>query len=224
MKTERILSLSLSALFLGLFLHQCFENKSYKGKLNQSLNHKTETIFSEKPYKVPNLFDNSLQPLNVVFYPNPDISKPVNKVILIRDTIRLYTNDNRDSTLNYHTNFLTFHPYASKLVNLNLTSNSLQLDLLAPEGSIYSEYYPLNLTKYDYRYQENRLSFKKKKLKLNFEASYSFRPLNNFHDIDLMIKFDTNRFTYGIGLNTYIYPTFDKPIGFDPIFKVTYRF
>lgn len=182
---------------------------------------RTDTVYVDKPFKPDKPLGTEVKPITVTQY-------RIDTVYI--DSIRIekeivYINTDKD-TITYHTNFLTQYTTAPKLLQLDVNKKKLDLTLLSTEGTIRQESHNVDLTKYQYRYTDGRMSAQryKSKLKIGFQASYMVRPLKNFHDVNINIVLKTTKIYYIGGINTYYYPSLNNAFGVTPQFGIIYNF
>ena len=213
----------LLALILGfLWLKQCSEIKSLKSE-REIINSKTDTIWKKDTIKIPKPYNIYLKPEKVIVYKTDTFNKVYKEVKFINDTIVLLSNET--TPMKVDKQFLLQYPTSSKLISFDLSNSKLQLDLLSTEGQITRNNYPLDFNRYKYRYSNNEMTVKKRTyFKLEPEVSYSYRPLNKFHDLSLLLKFKTSKFNYNLGINTFLYPKFKEEIGYDALIGISYNF
>lgn len=213
----------LIALILGfLWLRQCSETKSLKSE-NEILESKSDTVFKRDTLKIPKPYPIYLKPEKVIIYKTDTTRVPYKEVKIVRDTIVLLSPETNPLKVNKQ--FLLQYPTSSKLVSFDLSHSKLQLDLLSIDGVISRNSYPLDFNRYNYRYSDNKMTVKKKRvLKVEPDISYSFRPLNNLHDLTFQLKFKTSKFSYNLGINTFLYPKFQQNFGYDAQVGISYNF
>lgn len=203
---------------LGFFLlRECSKNKSNKETIKM-ISVKTDTIYRNKIFKVIEYKD-SLKPSTITIWKN---AKPqFSKVVIKHDTLLLLSN--KDSMI-VNQLFLTTYPNNSKLISANFKLKSLDLTLLSIEGLTESKHFDIDVSKYNYIYSNNKLSYQKKSnLQFTPGLDFEFRPLNQLSDLNLYLKLKTLNFIYMAGVNGYLYPKFNKT-GYDILLKIGYEF
>lgn len=213
----------LIALILGfLWLRQCSVTKSLKSE-NEILESKSDTIWKTDTLKIPEPYPISVKPEKVIIYKTDTVTRVYKEVKIVKDTILLLSPETNPLKVNKQ--FLLQYPESSKLVSFDLSHSKLQLDLLSIHGIVSREIYPLDFNRYSYRYSDNQMTVKRRRfLKIEPELSYSFRPLNNFHDLIFQLKFKTSRFSYNLGINSFLYPKFQQNFGYDAQVGISYNF
>ena len=200
-------------------------NKSLKYDLeNSSMVHKVDTVYKDSPYIPIELYKSTQLPKRVTIYKPPIVIPSIDTISIKTDTVKIYLRDS--STVSYNQSFLTNYTNQPKLLGLELTDTKLNIDLFNPNGDTYSQDYTINTNTYQYKFDGNSLTYKKKPLikRLDFSVSYQFRPINNLHDLDLSIKYNTSKFNYVMGINGFYYPKYKNLPGWDLFFKVEYHF
>ena len=218
---------------VGIFIVMAFtilrlyeSNRDLKYDLDNTLPtvHNVDTVYRDRPYIPLKPYKLTQSPKKVIFYQPPIIIPSIDRVIVKTDTVKIYLRDS--STVEYNSTFLTNYTNSSKLLGLELTDKKLSVDLLSTNGDTYSQKYNINTNKYHYRFDGNSLTYKKKPFLKRFDlvVSYQFRPLNNLHNLDLCIKYNTSKFNYVMGIDGFYYPKYKNTPGWDIFFKVEYNF
>ena len=181
-----------------------------------------DTVFIDRPIKVFEKYSNNKKPGKVKIFKPDTVRVLYPEVKLVKDTLILFNNENY---LGINKNYLLQYPTSDKLLSFNLTKTKLDLQLLSIDGITKQTEFDINLDKYNYRYVDKELSFKTKPVvKVSPELEYSFRPVNNLHDLDLGLIFKTTRFNYKLGINTFYYPVLKTNPGYDFKVSVKYNF
>lgn len=179
-----------------------------------------DTLISKNPYVKPDKLPNTLNPNKVTLYPKE--MDTLNDISIISDTIKI---KNISDSISILDTYLKNYPLASKLISMDLSKDNLTLDLLNIEGNFITKNYTLDLNSRTYRYVDNELTYKDintKTTNFYFEGTYSIRPIDNLHDLDLSFNIETKRVIYKVGINTYLYPKFNS-IGIGPKLSLTYK-
>lgn len=229
---ERIILIGTSLIFCGLWLRQCNITKNRDEVINNMIDEAnviTDSIKSKKPYVEPDPLPIISKPSEVITYPK-DTVKPYKELVVLKDTIRLYNNEL--DKFDISSDFLLQYPEAPKLLSLELSLNSLKLHLLDKSGSIIGRGYKLDLANREYLFSNNTLSstvlqsgnkvtnIKVPTVSLSFSADYQYRPLPNFHDLNINFNVETKKINYTIGVNAYNYKT-EK--GITPTLGIKYK-
>lgn len=187
-------------------------------KPSMNIIHDTDTIRVSK-IKIIDPYPNILNPHLIEI---SDTIPSYGQIKIIRDTIHYVS---RDTIIIYSPRFLDLYPESDKLIQLLISQNELKLNLLNNQGMNYSKSYSLDLTKYQYNYFQNDMTYKKIsfKDKLNPYTELTYRPFHNFLDLDLGIKYNTSRVNYKAGVNFYYYNSLNS-IGADLFIKFSYQF
>lgn len=180
-----------------------------------------DTVYKDSPPKIVKEYVYKEVPTTVTIYKDREV--PVDRIISKTDTVFIYLKDSTKVSLN--NKFLTLYPDKPKLLQLLLDENSLDFNLLSPNGTTYSLDYKINTNQYYYNFNGTNLTFKKKPFIKRFQpyTSYKFRLMNNYHDLSLGIKYKTSKFNYIMGVEGYYYPFADK-LGCDVFFELEYEF
>lgn len=232
MNIERIILIGTSLIFCGLWLRQCNITKNKDEVINNIIdeaNVVTDSTKSKKPYVEPDPLPIISKPNEVITYPK-DTVKPYKELVVLKDTIRLYNNEL--DKFDISSDFLLQYPEAPKLLSLELSLNSLKLHLLDKSGSITGRGYKLDLANREYLFSNNTLSStvlqsgnqgtntKVPTVSFSFSADYQYRPLPNFHDLNINFNVETKKINYTIGVNAYNYKT-EK--GITPTLGIKYK-
>jgi hypothetical protein len=110
---------------------------------------------------------------------------------IIDSLICLVSTGSSHDTVFIKPNFLTFGPTQPKLINLDLSIDSLSLTLLNINAELFTKVYPLALGGYRYRFDGHNLSAE---------------PFSTLYGIPKPSKWELNLFGY-IGTNLINYPT-----------------
>lgn len=190
---------------------------------------KTETIYSQKPWVPQKPFEIIQNPNTLIFFKGiKDTSRIYSEVKIEKDSILLYTDE--FTKLQISKDYLLLYPKNDKLVSFDLSNSELQLNLLNINGELFQKNYQLDLNSYRYRYTDNILSVKENSgtnsilKKIRPDINYQFRPINNFHDLTLSLKFKTTKINYELGFNSSYYPSLSKKVNKDLIIGLSYNF
>lgn len=148
----------------------------------------------------------------------------VDSIKLVKDTIVIYQDNG--VKLDISTQFLTQYPYNDKLISMVLSDKKLDLNLLSTNGNLYSKNHAINTKLYTYNYINNDLTFKRKPFFQRFSpvAQFTIRPFHNLYDIDLGLRYNTSKFNYELGLNSFYYPRINNSLGIDLYLRANYIF
>ena len=218
---QTMIMLGVILLLSFFLLRQCSIVNEQREDI-ENLEKVPDTVYREREIKVPKPYPVYTKPEKVIVY--QDTGRIIYKEIKTNgNSIVLFNSDSPDSTL-ISKNFLTRYPTNHKLISMDINGSNLKLQLLNTSGITLEERYSLNQSRYKYRYVNNQMTQDGKfKLKLEPELSYSFRPLNNLHDIDFGLNFKTSRFNYKLGANGFFYPNFNQ-LGYDAKVTIQYNF
>ena len=182
-----------------------------------------DTVYRDKPFVPLKNFRNTQLPKTVTVYKSlPTI--PISRFVVHTDTVTIYLRDS--SKISYSDKFLTQYTRYPKILQLELNDDNLSMELFSTTGTVCQQKYKLNTSKYQYLFDGDILTYKKKPFikVLDFSVSYQIRPINNLHDLSLGVKYNTSKFNYILGITGFYYPNFKKVPGWDIFFKVEYNF
>ena len=188
--------------------------------LNQK--EKTDTIWVDRPFTPEPEFKEPVKPENVTGYRIDTIT--ITDIQLQHDTVFITLEDS--TKLQVSTLFLTQYPNTSRLLQLLLSEDKLNLSLQNTLGEVFTEEYKLDLQNCSYNYLENAMTQNRKKFikKIHPYAELQFRPINTLIDVNLGLKYKTSKTNYEIGLNGFYYPRQSKKLGADIYLKLNYEF
>lgn len=140
---------------------------------------------------------------------------------------RVVTIIQKDSTkIEYNELFLTNYPQAPKLLQILSGGDKLSITTFNTDCKLTTEEYSVNYSRYQYNYLDGKLTHKKTSFLKRFNpvVQYTLRPVHNFHDLDLGLKYNTSKFNYEAGLNINYYPKLRDNLGLDPYLRISYNF
>lgn len=148
----------------------------------------------------------------------------VDRVVVKYDTLEIYLKDS--SILSISSQYLTQYPNNDKLISLLLDDKKLDMNLLNTKGNIHNEQFSINPDLYSYNYVNNNLTYRRKNFFKRFSptAQVTVRPFNNLYDLDFGLKYNTSKFNYELGFNSFYYPNLKKGIGTDLYLRLNYTF
>jgi hypothetical protein len=194
-------------------------------ELSQDLknsSHRIDTVVVNNPF-VPKVEFNKIQLPRMVFLYRVD-SVPIERIEYVD---RVVTIIQKDSTkIEYNELFLTNYPKASKLLQILSNKDKLSITTFNTDCKLMTKEYPVNYSRYQYNYLDGKLTYKKTSFLKRFNpvAQYTLRPVHNFHDLDLGLKYNTSKFNYEAGLNINYYPKLRDNLGLDPYLRISYNF
>ena len=194
-------------------------------ELSQDLknsSHRIDTVVVNNPF-VPKVEFNKIQLPRMVFLYRVD-SVPIERIEYVD---RVVTIIQKDSTkIEYNELFLTNYPKASKLLQILSNKDKLSITTFNTDCKLMTKEYPVNYSRYQYNYLDGKLTYKKTSFQKRFNpvAQYTLRPVHNFHDLDLGLKYNTSKFNYEAGLNINYYPKLRDNLGLDPYLRISYNF
>ena len=171
----------------------------------------------KKEYKVLEI------PKLVTFY-LVDSVPPIVDIQIKQDTIRFVYEDSTFQDISPR--FITSHPDADKLIQMILSDNNLKLSLMNTKGEVFTKEYDINTEVREYNYVNNNLTSNRKSFfkKITPTIKTMVRPFNNMYDLSIGLKYNTSKFKYELGLNTFYYPGFSRKIGNDMYIGLSYEF
>lgn len=194
-------------------------------ELSQDLknsSHRVDTVVVNNPF-VPKVEFHKIQLPRMVFLYRVD-SVPIERIEYVD---RVVTIIQKDSTkIEYNELFLTNYPKASKLLQILSNKDKLSITTFNTDCKLMTKEYPVNYSRYQYNYLDGKLTYKKTSFLKRFNpvAQYTLRPVHNFHDLDLGLKYNTSKFNYEAGLNINYYPKLRDNLGLDPYLRISYNF
>lgn len=225
---KTIAILGILVLTLGYFLLvNLAGNKKLKDE-NKILSKKTKIVEVKKFIEVPKPYKVFLKPdVEIRYLPDTTRNK-YDSILLVGNSILLFnhtiTNLAKTDTLTISKRYLQQFPANSKLISFDLTKDNLELQLLRINGMPIAERYTINTNNYKYRYSDGLMSTKRiRNFKILPELGYSYRLINNLHDVDFDLNIKTTNFNYKAGANAFYYPTWNKA-GYDFKLTVQYNF
>lgn len=220
LKDLKVIGITL-IITIGIILLVNLFKDIYLGRIQRDLNNKTDTVYVNKylPSKVE--YKYITKPEEVIIYKDREVIK-WDTLRVQGDTITIYK-DNQ-IFVEVKSNFLLLYPENPKLIGFDLSNKEISLDLLSKQGKEYTEKYKINTQNNSYRYINNQMSVKPKLISgLNITGEYYYRPLINYHDLNINLNLKTGKFTYIGGLNTYYYPRIENKLNFTPIVGIRYN-
>lgn len=192
----------------------------YIGRIQNDLNNKTDTIYVDKYLPGKTEYKYITVPKEVIIYKDREVIK-WDTLKTKGDTITIYKKDS--ILIEVKTNFLLLYPENPKLIGFDLNNKEVSLDLLSKQGKEYTEKYNINTLNNSYRYINNKMTVKPKLISgFNISGEYYFRPLINYHDLNINLNLKTGKFTYIGGLNTYYYPSIENKLNYTPVVGIRY--
>lgn len=183
---------------------------------------RVDTVVVNTPF-VPKVEFHKIQLPRMVFLYQID-SVPIERIEYVD---RVVTIIQKDSTkIEYNELFLTNYPKAPKLLQILSNRDKLSITTFNTDCRSATEEYTVNYSRYQYNYLDGKLTYKKTPFLKRFNPviQYTLRPVHNFHDLDLGLKYKTSKFNYEIGLNINYYPKLRDNLGLDPYLRISYNF
>lgn len=183
---------------------------------------RVDTVVVNNPF-VPKVEFHKIQLPRMVFLYRVD-SVPIERIEYVD---RVVTIIQKDSTkIEYNELFLTNYPQAPKLLQILSGGDKLSITTFNTDCISATEEYTVNYSRYQYNYLDGKLTYKKTPFLKRFNPviQYTLRPVHNFHDLDLGLKYNTSKFNYEAGLNINYYPKLRDNLGLDPYIRISYNF
>lgn len=183
---------------------------------------RVDTVVVNNPF-VPKVEFHKIQLPKMVFLYQID-SVPIERIEYVD---RVVTIIQKDSTkIEYNELFLTNYPLAPKLLQILSNRDKLSITTFNTDCKLITEEYSVNYFRYQYNYLDSKLTYKKTSFLKRFNpvVQYTLRPVHNFHDLDLGLKYNTSKFNYEAGLNINYYPKLRDNLGLDPYLRISYNF
>ena len=183
---------------------------------------RVDTVVVNNPF-VPKVEFHKIQLPRMVFLYRVD-SVPIERIEYVD---RVVTIIQKDSTkIEYNELFLTNYPQAPKLLQILSNRDKLSITTFNTDCKLITEEYSVNYSRYQYNYLDSKLTHKKTSFLKRFNpvVQYTIRPVHNFHDLDLGLKYNTSKFNYEAGLNINYYPKLRDNLGLDPYLRISYNF
>lgn len=180
----------------------------------------TDTLYRDpKDYQEVKPFENKQKPSALIIYhQDPDKSAIKN-------------NQDRTNLLSPSDSFSKFADSLGPILYDSISQILIKNNLLelTTKNTLDSTYkirkFNIDTQQYNYNWVNNQLTYKKKfNLKLIPYIKGSYRPFNQFTDLNAGITFETKKFNYNLGVNLFYYPSLQKSVGKDLEISITYKF
>lgn len=214
--------LTSAFIFMALTILWLWNRNSELSQDLKNSSHRIDTVVVNNPF-VPKVEFNKIQLPRMVFLYRVD-SVPIERIEYVD---RVVTIIQKDSTkIEYNELFLTNYPQAPKLLQILSGGDKLSITTFNTDCKLTTEEYSVNYFRYQYNYLDGKLTYKKTSFLKRFNpvAQYTIRPVHNFHDLDLGLKYNTSKFNYEAGLNINYYPKLRDNLGLDPYLRISYNF
>lgn len=214
--------LTSAFIFMALTIFWLWNRNSELSQDLKNSSHRVDTVVVNNPF-VPKVEFHKIQLPRMVFLYRVD-SVPIERIEYVD---RVVTIIQKDSTkIEYNELFLTNYPKASKLLQILSNKDKLSITTFNTDCKLMTKEYPVNYSRYQYNYLDGKLTYKKTSFLKRFNpvAQYTLRPVHNFHDLDLGLKYNTSKFNYEAGLNINYYPKLRDNLGLDPYLRISYNF
>ena len=214
--------LTSAFIFMALTILWLWNRNSELSQDLKNSSHRIDTVVVNNPF-VPKVEFNKIQLPRMVFLYQID-SVPIERIEYVD---RVVTIIQKDSTkIEYNELFLTNYPKAPKLLQILSNRDKLSITTFNTDCRSATEEYTVNYSRYQYNYLDGKLTYKKTPFLKRFNPviQYTLRPVHNFHDLDLGLKYNTSKFNYEAGLNINYYPKLRDNLGLDPYLRISYNF
>jgi len=214
--------LTSAFIFMALTILWLWNRNSELSQDLKNSSHRIDTVVVNNPF-VPKVEFNKIQLPRMVFLYRVD-SVPIERIEYVD---RVVTIIQKDSTkIEYNELFLTNYPKAPKLLQILSNRDKLSITTFNTDCISATEEYTVNYSRYQYNYLDGKLTYKKTPFLKRFNPviQYTLRPVHNFHDLDLGLKYNTSKFNYEAGLNINYYPKLRDNLGLDPYLRISYNF
>lgn len=214
--------LTSAFIFMALTIFWLWNRNSELSHDLKNSSRRVDTVVVNNPF-VPKVEFHKIQLPRMVFLYRVD-SVPIERIEYVD---RVVTIIQKDSTkIEYNELFLTNYPLAPKLLQILSNRDKLSITTFNTDCKLITEEYSVNYFRYQYNYLDGKLTYKKTSFLKRFNpvAQYTIRPVHNFHDLDLGLKYNTSKFNYEAGLNINYYPKLRDNLGLDPYLRISYNF
>lgn len=214
--------LTSAFIFMALTIFWLWNRNSELSQDLKNSSRRVDTVVVNNPF-VPKVEFHKIQLPRMVFLYRVD-SVPIERIEYVD---RVVTIIQKDSTkIEYNELFLTNYPKAPKLLQILSNRDKLSITTFNTDCRAATEEYTVNYSRYQYNYLDGKLTYKKTPFLKRFNPviQYTLRPVHNFHDLDLGLKYNTSKFNYEAGLNINYYPKLRDNLGLDPYLRISYYF
>lgn len=214
--------LTSAFIFMALTIFWLWNRNSELSHDLKNSSRRVDTVVVNNPF-VPKVEFHKIQLPRMVFLYRVD-SVPIERIEYVD---RVVTIIQKDSTkIEYNELFLTNYPKAPKLLQILSNRDKLSITTFNTDCISATEEYTVNYSRYQYNYLDGKLTYKKTPFLKRFNPviQYTLRPVHNFHDLDLGLKYNTSKFNYEAGLNINYYPKLRDNLGLDPYLRISYNF
>ena len=214
--------LTSAFIFMALTIFWLWNRNSELSQDLKNSSRRVDTVVVNNPF-VPKVEFHKIQLPRMVFLYRVD-SVPIERIEYVD---RVVTIIQKDSTkIEYNELFLTNYPKAPKLLQILSNRDKLSITTFNTDCRSATEEYTVNYSRYQYNYLDGKLTYKKTPFLKRFNPviQYTLRPVHNFHDLDLGLKYKTSKFNYEAGLNINYYPKLRDNLGLDPYLRISYNF
>lgn len=214
--------LTFAFIFMALTIFWLWNRNSELSQDLKNSSRRVDTVVVNNPF-VPKVEFHKIQLPRMVFLYRVD-SVPIERIEYVD---RVVTIIQKDSTkIEYNELFLTNYPKAPKLLQILSNRDKLSITTFNTDCRSATEEYTVNYSRYQYNYLDGKLTYKKTPFLKRFNPviQYTLRPVHNFHDLDLGLKYNTSKFNYEAGLNINYYPKLRDNLCLDPYLRISYNF
>lgn len=177
-KLDSVIKYLQIGLFILLIAIVIKSLKEIKGNIikENPYTYKTDSLINKTSYQLKPVFNISTPPITYTTYPINNNYPKIDSVKYIPGELILYIEKLKDS-LRIKEAFLTRYPKNSKLLEINLSKDSLDITLQNIDDIITTSKYPIYLDNFKYQWYDNKLHNSK------FKQSNSNNLLNRYNNL-----------------------------------------
>ena len=225
-----LLLVALTTIYLCLRIYTLEKENDVQRKYIDELysNQYTDTIYLDKVYTEPKVYNNTLNPELVTITKLPKkYNRHVNGFqpsIVGVDTLK-WEGFKESISSNRVPTTLSSNIGRDSLISFSFGVNRLTTTHIL-DTTVISRDFKIDVSKYQYLYMNGNLTYKKVPIKKRLDPyiELSYRPFNNMTDLTGGIYFETSKFNYKLCLNLFYYPKLQNKIGSDVRLSITYKF
>lgn len=150
---ETLVGIIIGVIITLIALSVCCKDKPIKPTVEYV--YKTDTLYVDKPFEIHDTLIQVTPPKYITYY--RDTGSYHNITVEKLDTNLLVRIHELEDSIHIHEKFLKKHPFASKLLELELKKDSLRLTTMDITSQVKSDIYPIDLNFYRYQYSDNKL-------------------------------------------------------------------
>ena len=231
----KYLFIAITAIAIFLSIKECRKVPELADDKKDTLNdYSTDTIYKGKYLDLKKEFDKLyktvVKPSTVILWDTVYLPSKIIDVKVEDDKITIETDDEENPPIEYDGSFLQLYKENPKLITMQLTLDSLSMDLLYPDGMFITSKYPLHLNSYNYTWYNDKLKATDKEVKKsnNLKESLKFNklflnagyePFKSKPQLGLEYNLEFRRFKFDTEINA----TFEKNQNLGGSVKLGYR-